>query len=426
MKRLTTQFLNRILPNLKPSLDNYFVSLIILGIPLNLYKNRFYDNSWTIGEWLISYAGGFVRRGLPGQVIHHISNSYLISPILLIWIFSVSALISLAILLLHFCKDLFQKSFLLSQLIILAPISEDYLIRKDTLLVLLYGLSLLVIKKFNQKKISIFYSILFVNFFSIIGILSHEAYGIWGLPSLTIIFYLLNRGFKKGIYQSILISILYLIPSIISFTFCWFFKGNLEQSLLIHASWQNLKDILPTLGSLNESQPLGAIAAIGWGTSQIYITSLFTQFNLLIFWHPGMWLLTIYIVLRLFIGKKQDQFQSAKRSIVCLQLIAFSPLFLFVDVGRWIFMWLTSSALLFSFLVKVFGIKKVLFYTEGFKGAKILKKIIPSFMSYKTYKIFLLSIGLPHCCWSVGRYIVSNPIGFGIKNAIFYFKFLFT
>jgi len=117
MKRLTTQFLNQILPNLKPSLDNYFISLIILGIPLNLYKNRFYDDSWTIGEWLISYAGGFVRRGLPGQIIHHISNVYFISPILLVWLFSVLALISLAILIIHSCKDSFQKSFLLSQLI---------------------------------------------------------------------------------------------------------------------------------------------------------------------------------------------------------------------------------------------------------------------------------------------------------------------
>ena len=145
MKRLTTQYLIHKLPNLKPSLEYFFIILIVLGIPLNLYKNRFYDSSWTVGEWLISYAGGFVRRGLPGQIIHDISNSYLISPILLVWIFSVLALISLAILLLHFCKDLFQKSFLLSQVIILAPISEDYLIRKDTLLVLLYGLSLLVL-----------------------------------------------------------------------------------------------------------------------------------------------------------------------------------------------------------------------------------------------------------------------------------------
>ena len=426
MNRLTKQFFIPKLANLKPSFDNFFITLIVLGIPLNLYKNRFYDNSWTVGEWLISYAGGFVRRGLPGQIIHNISTLYFISPILLIWLFSVAALMSFAILLLDFCKDSFQKSFLLSQLIILAPISDNFLIRKDTFLVLLYGLSLLALKKFSKEKISKFSCILCVNFFSIIGILSHEAYGIWGFPSLIIIFYLLNRVTRKGIYESILFSIFYLFPSILSFTLCWVFKGNLQQALLIHESWQNLKDILPTLGSLYESQPLGAIAAIGWGKSQIYVSSLFSQFNLLIFWHPGMWLLTIYIVLKLFIGKKQDYFQSAKRSIVCLQLIAFFPLFLFVDIGRWIFMWLSSSALLFAFLIQVFGIEKVIFYTEGFKGGKFLKKIITPFNSPKTYNIFLLSVGIPHCCWSIGRYIVSNPIGFGIKNAIFYFKFLFA
>ena len=426
MKRLTTQFLFQKLPKLKLSINNFFICLIILGIPLNLYKNRFYDNSWTVGEWLISYAGGFVRRGLPGQIIHYISTLFFISPILLVWLFSVAALISLAILLLDFCKDLFQRSFLLSQLIILAPISENYLIRKDTFLVLLYGLSLIALKKFSKEKISKFCCILCVNFFSIIGVLSHESYGIWGLPSLIIIFYLLNRGTKRGIYQSILFSIVYLIPSILSFTTCWVFKGNLQQALLIHESWQNLKDILPTLGSLNESQPLGAIAAIGWGKSQVYVSSLFSQFNLLIFWHPGMWLLTIYIVLKLFIGKKRDYFQSAKRSIVCLQLIAFSPLFLFVDIGRWIFMWLSSSALLFAFLIQVFGIEKVIYHTEGFKGGKFLKKIITPFNSAKTYDIFLLSIGIPHCCWSIGRYIVANPIGFGLKNAIFYFKLFFA
>ena len=94
MKRLTTQFLFRKLPKLKLSINIFFICLIVLGIPLNLYKNRFYDNSWTVGEWLISYAGGFVRRGLPGEIIHYISTTYSISPILLIWLFSVTALIA--------------------------------------------------------------------------------------------------------------------------------------------------------------------------------------------------------------------------------------------------------------------------------------------------------------------------------------------
>ena len=71
--------------------------------------------------------------------------------------------------------------------------------------------------------------------------------------------------------------------SFISFIFCWIFKGSVDQSLMIHESWQDLKDILPSLGLLNKSEPSGAIAAIGWGTAQVYTSSLLKQFNLFIF-----------------------------------------------------------------------------------------------------------------------------------------------
>ena len=425
MKRLTKQFSLHKFSLLKISLEKFFVTLIVFGIPLNFYKNRFYDNYWTIGEWLISYAGGFVRRGLPGQIIYYFSNHLAISPIVLIWIISFSALISLAILLINFCKNLFEKSFLLSQLVLLGPVSEDYFIRKDSFLVLLYGLSLLTLKAAKQQKLSKFTSAIFINIFSIIAILSHESYGIWGLPSLIIIFYLFERSTEKNFFQSCLSSILYLTPTFTSFIFCWIFKGNKDQALIIHQSWQGLKEILPSLGALNLNQPDGAIAAIGWGTSQVYTSSLLSKFNLLIFWHPGMWLLTIFIVIKLFIGKKSDPHQKSKRVIICLQLISFLPMFLFVDIGRWIFMWLSSSALLFSFLIQVFGTKKVLFYSSKFKRSDILPKLLPGFDSIKTYNLFLLFLGLPHCCWSIGRYIVSSPIGFSIKNIIFYFKIIF-
>ena len=425
MKRLTKQFLQNKLKNIRFSFEKFLILLIIFGTPLNLYKNRFYDNSWTVGEWLISYAGGFVRRGLPGEIIHFFSSKYFISPILLVWLFSIFSLISLIVLLFNFCNGLFNKSFLLSQLIILAPISEDYLVRKDIWIVLLYGLSLLTLKSLYNKKLNKLSCILSVNFFSIIAILSHESYGIWGLPSLIMIVFLFERAIKKNIFESSLRTIFFLIPSLTTFILCWNFKGNIDQSLMIHQSWQSLQGILPTLGSLNANEPSGAIAAIGWGTSQVYTSSLLSQFNLLIFWHPGMWLLTIFIAMRLFIGKNKNVNQTAKRSIICFQLIAFLPMFLFVDIGRWIFMWLTSSALLFAFLVQVFGIKNILLNTQQFRGAYILKQIIPGFSSANTYNIALLSIGLPHCCWSIGRYIISNPFGFAIKNIIFYFKLLF-
>ena len=425
MNRLTKQFFIPNLASLKPSLVNFFITLIVLGIPLNLYKNRFYDNSWTIGEWLISYAGGFVRRGLPGQIIHFVSSTFRVSPILLVWFFSIAALLSLIAVLFYFCKDLFEKSFLLSQLIILAPIAEDYFVRKDSLIVLLYGLSLIAIKLFYKKKLFKSSCILFVNFFSIIAILSHESYGIWGLPSLIFIFYLIQRSKNKNFVSSILQALLNLLPSLLCFLLCWIFKGDINQALRIHESWQLLREILPSLGALDDLQPKGAIAAIGFESSRVYSFSLLTQVNLFIFWHPGMWLLTIFLVMKFFIGPDKNNFQDAKRFVLCYQFIAFTPMFLFVDIGRWIFMWLTSSALLFAFLENIFGVDRIISISSNFKGSKILLKAIPGFHSIKTYNNFLMLFGLPHCCWSIGRYLVSNPVGFTIKTLIFYFQKLF-
>ena len=120
---------------------------------------------------------------------------------------------------------------------------------------------------------------------------------------------------------------------------CWFFKGDKNQSFMIHQSWQSLAEIIPSVSGLYEKEPSGAIDAICWGTSQVLTSSLTSQFNLFIFWHPGMWLLTIFISIRLFIGLKKGINQKLKRTIVCSQFNAFIPMFLLADIGRWIFMW---------------------------------------------------------------------------------------
>ena len=51
-------------------LERFLLTLIFSGIFLNIFKNRFYDNVWTVGEWLISYPGSFIRRGLIGKLIY--------------------------------------------------------------------------------------------------------------------------------------------------------------------------------------------------------------------------------------------------------------------------------------------------------------------------------------------------------------------
>ena len=73
--------------NLAKYLVFTFSLLIIIGGVLNTLSNKTYLNdSWTIGEWLINYEGGFVRRGLLGEALYLFSIATKISPIFIIWL----------------------------------------------------------------------------------------------------------------------------------------------------------------------------------------------------------------------------------------------------------------------------------------------------------------------------------------------------
>ena len=68
--------------NVEEYLVFIFSLLIIIGGLLNTLSNKtYFDDSWTIGEWLINYQGGFIRRGLLGEGIYILCNVIKISPI---------------------------------------------------------------------------------------------------------------------------------------------------------------------------------------------------------------------------------------------------------------------------------------------------------------------------------------------------------
>ena len=408
--------------NLKITMENFLITLIILGIPLNLYKNRFYDNSWTVGEWLISYAGGFIRRGLPGQVIFYLSSNFDINPIYLTWLISGFSIFFLLILIKTLCWGTFQKPFLLSSLILMGPVSEDYLIRKDVFLVLLYGACLITFRKLYFNKINTFLAFILINLFSIIALLSHEGYGIWALPSIFLLIFFYIKKYLISNLKTLLISLVLISPSILSFICCIIFKGNESSSIAIHNSWKVFEDIMPSTGLLDSAYPDGAIEWIGKSLNtsfQLSISSL-TKFNLFIFWHPLMWVITIFLAIRLFSGLRKDPFFNLKKLFILTQFIPFAPLFIIAhDYGRWIFIWLSSSCLLFSLIIKIFK-KESIHLDARIKKIKTLNKLFPVIKNQRNYNTIILLVGLPHCCWSLGRYLISNPIGFSLKTLIFY------
>ncbi len=179
-----------------------FSLLIIIGGLLNTLSNKTYiDDSWTIGEWLINYQGGFIRRGLLGEGIYNLCNVIKISPIFVIWLISISSYSLLLKLTIFESRNKVSSAFLLSPGIFLAPIIGDFLIRKDLLLLLIFLISLKLMR-FKSPNL------IFLNLLNITGMLIHESFAIYALP---IQFFILKKKYdclKKNFY-----TFLYLLPS---------------------------------------------------------------------------------------------------------------------------------------------------------------------------------------------------------------------
>lgn len=211
-----------------------FSLLIIIGGLLNTLSNKTYiDDSWTIGEWLINYQGGFIRRGLLGEGIYNLCNVIKISPIFVIWLISISFYALLLKLTIFDSRNKVSSAFLLSPGIFLAPIIGDFLIRKDLLLLLIFLISLKLMK-FKSPNL------IFLNLYNITGMLIHESFAIYALP---IQFFILKRKYDCLTKNSY--TFLYLLPSFCLFIFCLIFKGDQNQAISIHQSWLNKSFLFP-------------------------------------------------------------------------------------------------------------------------------------------------------------------------------------
>ncbi|MFN9870259.1 MAG: hypothetical protein ACK55E_02335 [Cyanobacteriota bacterium] len=396
-----------------------FLCLIAIGVPLNLINNRYYDNSWTVGEWLISYGGGFVRRGLPGSVIHGIASSWGLQPVWLIWLASLVSYLIFGGLLWRFCKGKIDAAILLSPMILLGPIIGNFLIRKDVLVVALYGLCLLVVQISQIKRRKAYSCILPVNLLSILAILCHESYGFWGLPSLVLVLSFWRRGSASLDFGSLRRAFFMLSPAVVAFVLCLALKGSSNHALMIHESWQSLARLLPSNGALSASDPVGAIDAIGWSTRQGLGLSYSTLKNFsFVIWIPAAWMLTIFICIVLFIGNRDRQAQAIKRQVVLFQFLMISPLFVLGwDFGRWIFLWLASSALLYGFINSFPGESLELWQSSASGG--MLERITPGLVLNGNHKLALLLLGIPGCCWSVGGFVSSTPLMYGFASLRF-------
>jgi len=371
-------------------LSIFFFTLIIVGSLLNTLSNKTYQyDSWTIGEWLINYQGGFVRRGLSGEVIYFLSNTLKISPIFFIWFICNFSYFLLIKLIFNEAKGKVSKLFLLSPGVFLAPIVGDFLVRKDIVLMTFFFIILRICKSKNPN-------IFKLNILNILGILIHESFAIYTLP-IQVIILTMQKTDVKSRNKILFFNIL---PSILIFTLCFIFKGSSDQAMTIHKSWINKSYLFP-YETINSEIPLGAINAIGWEMNKVIELFLISIRNFENFvWVPTAWLLTIIVLAIFFLGDQLGRDIKIKSLILSIQFIPFSLLCLLGwDYGRWIFIWIVSSIIIYC----SFG--------EELKSRKLIKKILNNFnflekiliklKTQKQPKFLLILFAYPHCCWSL-------------------------
>lgn len=316
-------------------------------------------NQWSISEWMINYQGGFVRRGLIGEILHQFKFSGGVIPVLYLIVLGLYC-IYISIFIANYLVSKINSTTVLI-LAILIPggifhmaMGVSFYTRKEILFLIHFGILCLLyqmICRSTQNHRSIWIA-LYGTLVIIGGIcltLVHEAYLFMAYP-ITLFLCLILRSENKDSQLAGIIPFLYALVIPIIFLICSVNHGDQITSQAIWDSYQ-LSDRL-ILASKAPYTSSYATAGIGWGLMQhlstiygVFITGTWAYW--IFFWLVnGCVLVSIASRISLeripSIDYAKDDDVVIKKRIVFVASIAFgflissSMFFIASDYGRWI------------------------------------------------------------------------------------------
>ena len=283
-------------------------------------------------NWMINYRGGFIRRGLGGEIILRTASLFDISPVVTINVFT---FVVWVILISFFITKFVQKKyplfilampFFLGETIFADP---SYFLRKDSLSMLIF-ISMLTLF-FKKKLLHPLILCLCLNALFIFGILFHEVIFFFSFPILFLSYWHRNKSFCK--------SLLFFIPSIIIFAFCCYTSS---QPQIIKEMLAHTPEISPNLVG-HMSTPLPELLSMIWimiNDSSLIATALYSICQILFICFACLNFDKIKIDLT-YSPRIDRKFLFC---ILLLQFLSLIPVFCSAwDWGRWIFLWTASS-----------------------------------------------------------------------------------
>lgn len=220
----------------------YFFLIILISTCFAAYIGYYDHNAFKMGDFLINYQGGFVRRGLLGEVIYQLGiitgfNVGFLTFLLQCFLYAVFLVFSYLII-----KD--KDNILPYLLLVVSPFVFLFQLndmgggfRKEIIYFSLFSFFLYLFLNKSAKsynKIFVFLMILYPFL-----ILTHEIFAVF-LPYVFIVnFYLKSVNYKVS-YREIFYSFLLSVPSLIAFVFSLYYKGSIEIASAIFKSLEGV------------------------------------------------------------------------------------------------------------------------------------------------------------------------------------------
>jgi hypothetical protein len=225
---------------------------------------------WALGELFINYQGGFVRRGLPGELVYQFSLWLDASPtaIFFVALYALNIIVFVAISRAE-SRTLYRAILLLAPTLLLFPVYDfPAYARKDVLTTLLLGVHALIAQRVILRRLSsgAYRKLLLAVVVPLLiaVLLSHDVQ-VFFIPLHFFISWRVLKGERKapeGFLLSLYVpvALISLLPVI--------FHGDRETALAICSSWQPLFEDFPWC------EWNSGITALGWNMrTQLYHTS---------------------------------------------------------------------------------------------------------------------------------------------------------
>ena len=334
-----------------------FVLLMIYQTVMSLYRcgmdvwTFWLDKSmlnYAATDYLINYQGGFVRRGMIGEVLYQLRLHLGVDPLPVLVVLAVACFVGLAIVMVRAFR---KRGLALYILPLVICMGMTFAARKDYGMILLVWAATWAYMHLQKEWMRVVVPTLVLLFLLNV----HEASLLFAWPLLALLM-LREKGLGTGMKA------VGVIVPVVMFAVLCYFKGTVEMAQAIHDSW---KPFLPEAwGDVPDDN---SIAAIGWSAKNTMLMHLwwnyfcyYLDFPLLYGWmvRPVVYLLIFYLLANyplLFL--KADEAQCKRDSvnmgrIALFQFLMLLPMFTVLsnDLGRVVCYW-TLSSLVFYLLV---------------------------------------------------------------------------